>query len=129
MQRLAERSAEATKQIAAIVKTIQTDTQDAVSAMENSTRGVVDGAKLSDNAGQALAEISEVSQRLASLIEQITLQTQQQAGKATQVAQTMKSILRVTEQTTQGTQETAVSIGQLAELAVELKGSVSGFKV
>ncbi|TXG88022.1 MAG: methyl-accepting chemotaxis protein [Thermomicrobiales bacterium] len=129
VQRLAERSAEATKQIAAIVKTIQTDTQDAVSAMENSTRGVVDGAKLSDNAGQALAEISEVSQRLASLIEQITLQTQQQAGKATQVAQTMKSILRVTEQTTQGTQETAVSIGQLAELAVELKGSVSGFKV
>lgn len=129
VQRLAERSGEATKQIAAIVKTIQTDTQDAVSAMENSTRGVVDGAKLSDNAGQALAEISEVSQRLAGLIEQITQQTQQQSSRATQVAQTMKSIQRVTEQTTQGTQETAVSIGQLAELAVELKGSVSGFKV
>lgn len=129
VQRLAERSGEATKQIAAIVKTIQTDTQDAVSAMESSTRGVVDGAKLSDNAGQALAEISEVSKRLAGLIEQITQQTQQQSSRATQVAQTMKSILRVTEQTTQGTQETAVSIGQLAELAVELKGSVSGFKV
>ena len=67
VQRLAERSGEATKQIAAIVKTIQTDTQDAVSAMESSTRGVVDGAKLSDNAGQALAEISEVSKRLAGL--------------------------------------------------------------
>ena len=129
VQRLAERSGEATKQIAAIVKTIQTDTQDAVSAMESSTRGVVDGAKLSDNAGQALAEISDVSKRLAGLIEQITQQTQQQSSRATQVAQTMKSILRVTEQTTQGTQETAVSIGQLAELAVELKGSVSGFKV
>jgi twitching motility protein PilJ len=129
VQRLAERSGEATKQIAAIVKTIQTDTQDAVTAMESSTRGVVDGAKLSDNAGQALAEISDVSKRLAGLIEQITQQTQQQSSRATQVAQTMKSILRVTEQTTQGTQETAVSIGQLAELAVELKGSVSGFKV
>lgn len=129
VQRLAERSGEATKQIAAIVKTIQTDTQDAVSAMESSTRGVVDGARLSDNAGQALAEISEVSKRLAGLIEQITQQTQQQSSRATQVAQTMKSILRVTEQTTQGTQETAVSIGQLAELAIELKGSVSGFKV
>ena len=129
VQRLAERSGEATKQIAAIVKTIQTDTQDAVSAMESSTRGVVDGARLSDNAGQALAEISDVSRRLAGLIEQITQQTQQQSSRATQVAQTMKSILRVTEQTTQGTQETAVSIGQLAELAVELKGSVSGFKV
>lgn len=129
VQRLAERSAEATKQIAAIVKTIQTDTQDAVSAMESSTRGVVDGAKLSDAAGQALAEISSVSQHLATLIEQITQQTQSQATRATQVAQTMRNILRVTEQTTQGTQETAVSIGQLSELAVELKGSVSGFKV
>jgi twitching motility protein PilJ len=129
VQRLAERSGEATKQIAAIVKTIQTDTQDAVSAMENSTRGVVDGAKLSDAAGQALQEISSVSTNLASLIESISSATQQQAENATRVAQNMQGILRVTEQTTVGTKQTAVSIGQLADLAVELKGSVSGFKV
>ncbi|MEZ5615464.1 MAG: methyl-accepting chemotaxis protein [Rhodocyclaceae bacterium] len=129
VQRLAERSGEATKQIAAIVKTIQTDTQDAVSAMENSTRGVVDGAKLSDAAGQALQEISSVSTNLASLIESISSATQQQAENATRVAQNMQGILDVTEQTTVGTKQTAVSIGQLAELAVELKGSVSGFKV
>jgi len=129
VQRLAERSGEATKQIAAIVKTIQTDTQDAVSAMENSTRDVVEGAKLSDAAGQALQEISSVSTNLASLIESISSATQQQAESATRVAQNMQGILRVTEQTTVGTKQTAVSIGQLAELAVELKGSVSGFKV
>ena len=129
VQRLAERSGEATKQIAAIVKTIQTDTQDAVSAMERSTRNVVEGAKLSDAAGQALAEISTVSSNLAQLIEQISAQTEKQAAQAIRVADTMKSILRVTQQTTAGTKETAVSIGQLAELAVELKGSVSGFKV
>jgi len=129
VQRLAERSGEATKQIAAIVKTIQTDTQDAVSAMEFSTRGVVDGARLSDAAGQALQEISSVSTNLASLIESISSATQQQAENATRVAQNMQGILQVTEQTTVGTQQTAVSIGQLAELAVELKGSVSGFKV
>jgi len=129
VQRLAERSGEATKQIAAIVKTIQTDTQDAVSAMENSTRGVVEGAKLSDAAGQALQEISSVSTNLASLIESISSATQTQAENATRVAQNMQGILRVTEQTTAGTKQTAVSIGQLAELAVELKGSVSGFKV
>jgi twitching motility protein PilJ len=129
VQRLAERSGEATKQIAAIVKTIQADTQDAVSAMERSTRGVVDGARLSDAAGQALSEISAVSSNLARLIEQISTHTEKQASQAAQVADTMKSILRVTQQTTAGTKETAVSIGQLAELAVELKGSVSGFKV
>jgi twitching motility protein PilJ len=129
VQRLAERSAEATKQIAAIVKTIQTDTQDAVGAMENATRNVVEGATLSDAAGQALSEIGQVSLETARLIEQISADTQQQAATAGRVAATMKDILTITEQTTLGTQQTAVSIGQLADLAVELKGSVSGFKV
>jgi twitching motility protein PilJ len=129
VQRLAERSGEATKQIAAIVKTIQTDTQDAVGAMESATRNVVEGAQLSDAAGQALAEIGEVSTETARLIERISADTQEQAATAGRVAATMKDILAVTEQTSLGTRQTAVSIGQLAELAVELKGSVSGFKV
>ena len=129
VQRLAERSGEATKQIAAIVKTIQTDTHDAVAAMEYSTQGVVEGAKLSDAAGQALNEISSVSQDLARLIEAISSDTQEQADIATQVADSMQDILRITGQTTTSTQQTAVSIGELTELAVELKGSVSGFKV
>lgn len=129
VQRLAERSAEATKQIAAIVKTIQTDTKDAVGAMESATRDVVDGAQLSDAAGQALAEIDEVSTKTARLIEQISTEIQQQAATAGRVANTMKDILAITEQTTRGTEHTAVSIGELADLAVELKGSVSGFKV
>ena len=129
VQRLAERSGEATKQIAAIVKTIQTDTHDAVAAMEHSTKGVVEGAKLSDAAGQALSEISTVSQDLAHLIEAISSDTQAQADIATKVAGSMQDILRITGQTTASTQETAVSIGELTELAVELKGSVSGFKV
>lgn len=129
VQRLAERSAEATKQIAAIVRTIQTDTQDAVAAMENSTRGVVEGARLSDAAGQALDEISTVSAELAQLIEHISSSAQVQAEQATRVAQGMQGILRITEQTTVGTKQTAVSIGQLADLAAELKGSVAGFKV
>jgi len=129
VQRLAERSAEATKQIAAIVKTIQTDTQDAVGAMENATRDVVEGTQLSDAAGQALAEIGLVSTETASLIERISADVQEQAATAGRVAAAMKDILAVTEQTSLGTRQTAVSIDQLAELAVELKGSVSGFKV
>jgi twitching motility protein PilJ len=129
VQRLAERSGEATKQIAAIVRTIQTDTQDAVAAMENSTRGVVEGARLSDAAGQALDEISTVSTELTELIEAISSSAQVQAEQATRVAHGMQGILRITEQTTVGTKQTALSIGQLADLAAELKGSVAGFKV
>jgi twitching motility protein PilJ len=129
VQRLAERSGEATKQIGAIVRTIQTDTQDTVSAMEESTRGVVEGARLSDAAGQALAEIGEVSRTLTTLIENISGATRQAAESATRVARKMQEILLVTGQTTAGTQKTATAIGELAGLATELKGSVAGFKV
>ena len=86
VQRLAERSADATRQISALVKAIQTDTQDAVGAMERSTQGVVEGAKLSDNAGTALSEIDRVSRRLAELIEQISQSASREADSANVVA-------------------------------------------
>ncbi len=129
VQRLAERSGEATKQIAAIVKTIQSDTHDAVLAMENSTRNVVEGARLSDAAGQALAEISTVSSDLTLLIENISSDTQRQSDSAKQVAENMQSILLITDQTTAGTKQTATSIEELSTLVGELKSSVAGFKV
>ena len=129
VQRLAERSGQATKQIAAIVKTIQSDTQDAVSAMETSTQGVVEGAKLSDAAGRALNEIGEVSRSLANLIENISAATDNQAVATSKVAQAMQYIQQITEQTTAGTQQTASSIGELTALAADLKKSISGFKL
>ncbi|WP_230419146.1 methyl-accepting chemotaxis protein [Undibacterium griseum] len=129
VQRLAERSAEATKQIGALVRTIQTDTHDAVAAMEKSTQGVVEGAKLSDAAGTALSEIRSVSNRLAELIQGISLATEQQATSANGVAQNIQHILTMTEQTQSGTQQTAESIKQLSLLAEELKNSVSRFRV
>lgn len=129
VQRLAERSGEATKQIGAIVKTIQTDTHDAVAAMEVSTQGVVEGAKLSDAAGAALAEIGRVSRELARLIESIAHETEDQTQLAARVNAAMRDILAVTEQTTTGTKQTAEVVGQMTALASELKSSVAGFKL
>ncbi|WP_254456691.1 methyl-accepting chemotaxis protein [Deefgea piscis] len=129
VQRLAERSGEATKQIGAIVKTIQADTHDAVAAMELSTQGVVEGAKLSDAAGSALSEIGKVSRELARLISSIAHETEDQTLLASKVSNTMRDILSITEQTTAGTQQSAIAVGQLTGLAAELKASVSGFKL
>ncbi len=129
VQRLAERSGEATKQISALIRTIQTDTQDAVAAMERSTQGVVEGTKLSDEAGRALGDIGVVSTQLADLIEDFSSTTSKQAASAGTVAQSIQRILLVTEQTSEGTLQTAGSIRQLSELAQELKSSVSRFKV
>ena len=129
VQRLAERSAEATKQIGALVRTIQTDTHDAVTAMENSTQGVVEGAKLSDAAGAALSDISRVSNQLADLIQGISTVTEKHAVSANGLAQNIQHILGITEQTQEGTEQTANSIRQLSLLAEELKSSVSRFRV
>ena len=129
VQRLAERSGEATKQIGALVKTIQGDTYDAVAAMEKSTLGVVEGAKLSDMAGQSLREIEQVSNELAALINSISTSTQVQTDMASEVASVMQDILKITVQTTEGTRLTADSIAQLTGLTADLRGSVAGFKL
>ena len=129
VQRLAERSSEATKQISAIVKTIQTDTNSAVAAMEKSTEGVVDGARLSDAAGQALNEIETVTNNLARLIASISHATTAQTEVAAIVSRNMQQIQNITSQTTEGTKQTAQSVGQLTNLAEELSASVAGFKL
>ncbi|WP_372657440.1 methyl-accepting chemotaxis protein [Hydrogenophaga sp.] len=129
VQRLAERSGDATRQIAALVKTIQTDTQDAVAAMERSTQGVVEGAKLSDNAGTALTEIDRVSRRLAELIEQISNAASREADSANEVAGNIQHIFAVTEQTGEGTRSTAQQVRELSVMAEELRQSVARFKI
>lgn len=129
VQRLAERSADATRQISALVKAIQTDTQDAVAAMERSTQGVVEGAKLSDNAGTALTEIDQVSRRLAELIEQISQSASREAESANIVAGNIQHIFAVTEQTGEGTRSTAQQVRELTRMAEELRQSVSRFKI
>jgi twitching motility protein PilJ len=129
VQRLAERSAEATKQISALVKAIQTDTQDAVAAMERSTQGVVEGAKLSDNAGTALVQIDSVSRRLAELIEDISTSSAREADSANVVAGNIQHIFAVTEQTGEGTRSTVQQVRDLSRIAEELRQSVSRFKI
>ena len=129
VQRLAERSADATRQITALVRAIQTDTQDAVAAMERSTQGVVEGARLSDNAGARLAEIDQVSRQLSELIQQISDATLREANLANAVADSIQNIFAVTEQTSDGTRATAGQVRELSRMAEELRQSVARFKI
>jgi twitching motility protein PilJ len=129
VQRLAERSADATRQIAALVKTIQTDTQDAVGAMERSTQGVVEGTRLSDAAGTALGEIDRITRQLTDLVAQISQQSLSEAQSANVVAANIQHIFAVTEQTGEGTRSTAQMVRELSRTAEELKQSVSRFKI
>ncbi len=129
VQRLAERSGDATRQIAAIVRTIQTDTQDAVGAMERTTQGVVEGARLSDAAGSALGDIDRVTRELSDLIARISAEAAREANSASVVAENIQHIFNVTEQTSDGTRSTAQMVRELSRTAEELKTSVARFKI
>jgi twitching motility protein PilJ len=129
VERLAERSTEATKQITTLIRTIQNETNEAAAAMEATTQEVVAGSQLAEQAGQALAEIESVSNRLAELIQSISLAAKQQARGSETLATSMDEIAEVTQQTAAGTKQAAVSINSLAFLADELRASVSAFKL
>jgi len=129
VQRLAERSANATKQIETLVKTIQADTNEAVMSMESTTSEVVRGARLAKDAGEALEEVQSVSNTLADLIQNISNAAMQQAESAGHISHTMNIIQDITSQTSSGTMATARSIGELSEMAAALQESVTGFKV
>jgi twitching motility protein PilJ len=129
VQRLAERSADATRQIAALVKAIQTDTQDAVGAMERSTQGVVEGARLSDSAGTALVNIDRVTRELSELILRISATASTEAAQANVMALDIQHIFAVTEQASEGTRSTAQMVRELSHIAEELRESVARFKI
>jgi len=129
VQRLAERSASATKQIETLVKTIQTDTNEAVISMEQTTSEVVRGASLTKDAGVALGEIQNVSSNLAKLIASISDAAKLQSASAGHIANTMNVVQEITSQTTSATFDTARSVSELASMAESLRESVTDFKL
>lgn len=129
VQRLAERAANATKQIEVLVRTIQTDTNEAVVSMERSTTDVVGGALLAENAGAALEEIEQVSNQIASLVQNISSSSRQQSGAAQNIARNMQVLKEISSQTADSTSATSQAIAKLAELSSALRTSVSGFRL
>ena len=127
VQRLAERSTNATKQIEVLVRTIQADTNEAVVSMERSTTDVVGGALLAENAGAALDEIEQVSNQIASLVQNISSSARQQAGSAADVTRRTTRLREISEQTGKATTATAAAISKLSELASQLRQTVAGF--
>lgn len=127
VQRLAERSTNATKQIEVLVRTIQADTNEAVVSMERSTTDVVGGALLAENAGAALDEIEQVSNQIASLVQNISSSARQQASAAADVTRRTTRLREIGAQTGKATSATAASISKLSELATQLRKTVEGF--
>ena len=129
VQRLAERAANATKQIEVLVRTIQTDTNEAVVSMERSTTDVVGGALLAENAGAALEEIEQVSNQIANLVQNISASARQQAVASGNISKNMQVVREISSQTAEGSTATSMSIAKLAALSAQLRKSVAGFRL
>ncbi|MFO1504156.1 MAG: methyl-accepting chemotaxis protein [Steroidobacteraceae bacterium] len=129
VQRLAERATNATKQIDALVRTIQADTNGAVVSMERSTADVVGGATLAENAGNALEKIEQVSNQIASLVHNISASARSQSQSSQSVARNMQVLREISGQTADATNSTSDAIGKLAQLSAALRKSVAGFRL
>lgn len=129
VQQLAVKSSQATKEVETIVKTIQTDTSRAIESMEQAIVEVTTGTSLANDAGKALGRIEAVSKNLSELIQAISMFTEEQARVAVKISNMIGVIESIAEQTATGTTTTAESIENLATLAVELRSSVSEFKL
>ena len=129
VQRLAERAAAATKQIEVLVRTIQSDTNEAVVSMERSTTDVVGGALLAENAGAALGEIEQVSNQIANLVQNISASARGQAAVSANISRNMQILREISTQTAEGTTATSQAIGKLSDLSTQLRQSVSGFRL
>jgi methyl-accepting chemotaxis protein len=129
VRRLAERATASTKQIATLVKSIQSETQEAVMAMEESTREVVSGSQLADEAGQALLSIDRIMAQLTDRIASISDATAEQATASKQIAETMRDISEVTTQTNASTRDAAEKVGYLDQVATQLRTSVAAFRL
>src|SRR5476649_793158 len=129
VQRLAERAANATKQIEVLVRTIQTDTNEAVVSMERSTTDVVGGALLAENAGAALEEIEQVSNQIASLVQNISGGARGQSVAAQNIARNTQVLREISAQTADSSTATSTSVAKLAALSAQLRKSVAGFRL
>jgi twitching motility protein PilJ len=129
VQRLAERAANATKQIEVLVRTIQTDTNEAVVSMERSTTDVVGGALLAENAGSALQEIEQVSNQIASLVQNISASARSQSTASQNIARNMQVLREISAQSADSTSATSHAIAKLADLSASLRKSITGFRL
>ncbi len=129
VERLAERATEATKRAGLLVKTTQSEAAEVMAAMEDTTREVVNGSNIANEAGVALAEIQGVSNRLAELIQAISDAALQQAKGSELVARSMTEMSAVTKNTATSTKQTAAAITSLALLVDNLTATASRFKL
>ncbi|MEZ5535107.1 MAG: methyl-accepting chemotaxis protein [Thiolinea sp.] len=129
VQQLAQRSAEASHKIDVLVRAIQTDTQEAIASMEQTTAKVVASSRNAEAAEEALDEVEEVSTSLARLIANISDASVKQADVTGRVTSAMQSIAEVTRQTEQSSKETTKLVASLNETSAELRRSISDFTI
>jgi len=126
---LATKSANATQEIEQILENIQRETKQVVTAMEQSTEQVAEGARLVDDAKQSFGQLVGVSQQIDELVQSISGTTVSQAETSQVVSALMQEIAKVSERTSDSSRQVSETLRQTVEIARELQTSVGTFKV
>ena len=129
VQRLAERSANATKQIDTLIKNIQGEINDAGTSMEESIQRVVEGSKLAEDAHKKLQEIETVSNKLASLNQSISNAATKQSAASDNITKNMEQMGVVSSHNLAASRQTTLAIERLSRTSEDLAASVKAFKV
>jgi methyl-accepting chemotaxis protein len=129
VRKLAERTTTATKEIASMIKGIQSETGNAVGSMEKGTKEVEDGKLLADKAGDALREILDGNQKLTDMIQQIATAATEQSSAAEEISKNVEQVSVTAKESATGNQQAAKAAEDLSGQAEELNRIVSQFKV
>lgn len=129
VRKLAERTTKATKEIAAMIRKIQTDTRGAVESMEEGTRKLDDGIQLADRAGVSLERIVEISQQVTDMVTQIAAASDEQSSASEQISRNVEAISSVTNQSASATQQIARAAEDLNRLTEGLQSLVGRFTI
>jgi methyl-accepting chemotaxis protein len=129
VRKLAERTTKATKEIAQMIETVQTETKTAVDQMHASTKQVEVGVAATMKAGVSLEEIIAAAQQVGDMISQIAAGSTQQASTIEQITSNVEQIVKVTSESAAGAQQSAKACEELSNLALDLQQLVGKFKV
>src|SRR3989441_1554112 len=129
VRKLAERSGKAAKDIVVLIKAVQSETQQAVMAMEEGTREVEAGFKVTVEAGERLHQIGEISQKAAALGPDILQTSQDQVRDVESGAVAVQSIAGVAVETEKAVLETRKTMDQMVRVAEALTASLARVKL
>ena len=129
VKKLAESTANATKEIAGMIIKIQEDAEKSVSSMNLGKKEVENGVKLAEEAKAALDMIVNTSEKAVETVQMILRAAEEQSHSAESVSKNMEQILVIAYESSAATSQITTASSELEKMSMGLLGKIGVFKV